>query len=367
MKFFVEKNLFSSELRLFQGVFEKKSLMDILQNIKFSLGDDGILNMMATDLEIGLKSEIKVDVIEIGSFTLNGKDIYELISKMPEGIVEVSENNDMQIRVSNQQKTCQYVLLGLQASDYPDLPVSDFNNPITFPIEILNSFIFKNYYLISPDIKFNLGGALFKINENLIEMVSTDGHRLAYSYYSPKTIFSNNFEFIISRKTLLEINKLGDKGEVLLDFDSNNLFFKHKNHEFSSRIIDQKFPNYKSVIPNESKFFISINKDHLLSSLKRSLIFKTRNNGIFFKFSNMNLILERVTPEKGESRDELQIDYNGPDIEVAFNGMYIIDFLSHCQSEEIVIGLNDAESSFIFKPKEQEEVGYIYVVMPLHI
>jgi DNA polymerase-3 subunit beta len=367
MKFFVEKNQFSYELRLFQGIFEKKSLMDILQNIKFSLTDDGVLSMMATDLEIGLKSEINVDIVEKGSFTLNGKDIYDLISKMPEGIIEVSENNDMQVRISNQDKTCQYVLLGLQASDYPDMPKSDFVRSISIPLDVLNSFIYKNYYIISPEIKFNLGGALFKISENLLEMVSTDGHRLAYSYYSPKVSFPNDFDFIISRKTLLEINKLGDKGDLILDFDSNNLFFKHNNHELSSRIIDQKFPNYKTVIPTESKYSIQINKENLQSSLKRSLIFKTRNNGIFFKFNNMNLILERVTPEKGESRDEIPIDYTGPNVEVAFNGMYIIDFLNHCDVDEILIEMNDAESSFIFRPKIQADVGYTYVVMPLHI
>ncbi len=367
MKFFVEKNQFSSELKLFQGIFEKKSLIDILQNIKFSLIENGTLVMMATDLEVGLKSELTVDVVDSGSFTLNGKDLYDLISKMPDGLIELSENNDMHIVISNQEKTCKYALLGLLASDYPEMPKATFNNPVLLPLDIFSSFILKNYYIISPEIKFNLGGALLKISDHMLEMVSTDGHRLSYTFYKSEKFIGVEKEFIISRKTLLEIIKFGETGELLLDFDNNNLFFKHGHHELSSRIIDQKFPNYKSVIPSDTKFKALLKKEDLLSSLRRSLIFKTRNNGIFFKFADNNLILERVTSEKGESRDEVSIQYNGPNLQVAFNGGYIIDFLNHCLCDDVEISMNDSESSFIFRPKSQEVVNYTYVVMPLNL
>ncbi len=367
MKFFVEKNLFSNELKIFQGIFEKKSLIDILQNIKFNLSSDGILSMVATDLEIGLKSEISVEAAVPGSFTINGKDLYDLISKMPEGIVEISESNDMNIHISNEEKTCQYLLLGLQPSDYPEIPSSSFDNPVVLPMEVISNFIYKNYFVLSPDIKFNLGGALFKISDNLLEMVSTDGHRLSYTFFKSEESFFEEKDVIVSRKTLLEINKFGDSGSLLLDFDNNNLFFKSGNHELSSRIIDQKFPNYKSVIPSETKYIASFKKEDLLSSIRRALIFKTRNNSIFFKFYSDRLSLERVTPEKGESRDDISIDYNGPDIVVAFNGGYVFDFLSHCTSEEIEIAINDSDSSFVFRPKIQDKVNFTYVVMPLNI
>ena len=97
MNIIVEKSHFANELRLFQGIFEKKSLKDILENIKITAREDGTLELVATDLEIGLLSTISVTVNEPGSFTVNGKDFYELISKMPEGLVEISENNDLQI------------------------------------------------------------------------------------------------------------------------------------------------------------------------------------------------------------------------------------------------------------------------------
>ncbi len=367
MNIFVEKSRFAEELRLFQGIFEKKSLMDILQNIKITAFEDGTLELLATDLEIGLSSKIPIDVREAGTFTVNGKDFFELISRMPEGLVEVSENNDLQIIINNESRTSKYKLLGLQSSDYPQLPESDFVSPINILAERFASMVNKSYYIISPEMKFNLGGALLTISSEKLEMAATDGHRLAYLYYNNNINTPETVEFIVSRKTLLELIKICEKGELEFSFDKNNLFFKYKNRILSSRIIDQKFPNYKAVIPENTAFKTVVKTDDLLQVLRRVLIFKTRNNGVIFNFSDNKLILERTTPEKGEAHDEIDIDYTGKPINVAFNGNFILDFLTHVESEEIQICMNDAESSFVFKPLKDVDTDFTYVVMPLNI
>lgn len=368
MNIFVEKSYFANELKIFQGIFEKKTLMDILQNMKITALENGLLELVATDLEIGLLSTVSVDIKETGTFTVNGRDLYELISKMPEGIIEISENNDLQILITNEKKTSKYKLLGLQSSDYPKLPESNFTSSVDIIMKKFNSMISKNYYIVSPEMKFNLGGALLSISESKIEMAATDGHRLSYSYYENGNNISENMEFIISRKTLLELLKIGDDGEIKFSYDKNNIFFKYKNKVLSSRIIDQKFPNYKAVIPEKTEFKVTINTESLLQTLRRVLIFKTRNNGVIFKFSNNKLILERTTPDKGEAHDELEIEYTGKSISVAFNGNFIIDFLTHVESEEFQISMNDNESSFIFEPiNDIQKINFVYVVMPLNI
>ena len=367
MKIFVEKSTFSNELRLFQGIFEKKTLMDILQNIMLTASANGLLEMVATDLEIGLSSVIQVDIREPGSFTVNGKDFYDLISKMPEGIVEISENNDLQIIINNEKKTSKYKLLGLQSSDYPQLPTSDFSSAIEVSMKKLSHMIYKNYYIISPEMKFNLGGALFNIDQEKLEMAATDGHRLAYTQCKNESPVSEPLGFIVSRKSLLEIQKIGDEGKLEFSYDKNNMFFKYQNRILSSRIIDQKFPNYKAVIPEKTEHKAILNSTELLDTLRRVLIFKTRNNGVVFKFSENKLILERTTPEKGEAHEELVVEYKGKSMEVAFNGNFIIDFLTHIESDYIEIGMNDGDSSFIFKPQKSNEIDFIYVVMPLNL
>ncbi len=370
MNIFVEKSQFADELRLFQGIFEKKSLMDILQNIKITALEDGTLELVATDLEIGLSSTMPADVKEAGTFTVNGKDLYDLISKMPEGLVEISENNDLQVVITNEKKTSKYKLLGLQSSDYPQLPDSDFSSSIKIYMKKFSSIINKSYYIISPEMKFNLGGALMSILENRLEIAATDGHRLAYLFYTHEDYLPEPLEFIVSRKTLLELIKICEDGELNFSFDKNNLFFKYNNRILSSRIIDQKFPNYKAVIPEKTEFKAIIDTEELLLTLRRVLIFKTRNNGVIFNFNDNKLIVERTTPEKGEAHEELDIQYPHPSIGVAFNGNFILDFLTHIDSKEIEISMNDSESSFVFKPllgEEEEDVDFIYVVMPLNI
>jgi DNA polymerase-3 subunit beta len=367
MKIFVEKAKLENELRLFQGIFEKKAIMEILQNIKLTALEGGVLEMVATDLEIGLTTNIQVDVKKIGTFTVNGKDLYDLISKMPEGIIEISEDNDLQILITNEKKTCKYKMLGLQSSDYPELPVNDLSLALKISLSDFQTMINNCYYVISPELKFNLGGALMSISENKLEMAATDGHRLSYTFFDADLSAADAVEYILSRKTLLEVLKIGNEGEIEFAFDKNNLFFKHKNRILCSRIVDQKFPNYKTVIPEKTEQTAIVNSDELLRTLRRILIFKTRNNGVLFKFSKNKLILERTTPEKGEGYDEISIDYQGKAVNVGFNGNFVLDFLTHTNSEKITIGLNDSESSFLFKPMDSSSAHFIYIIMPLNI
>jgi len=367
MKIFVEKKSFSDELKMFQGVFEKKTLIDILQNIKITALDDGTVELLATDLEIGLSSKVEVDVKETGTFTVNGRDFYDLISKMPEGRIEISENNNLQIIITNEKKTSKYKLMGLQSSDYPQLPKADFSSKISLDMNKMSFLINKSYFIISPDMKFNLGGALFTLSKDLIEMASTDGHRLSYSFFNLDSGVDEKVSFIISRKSLVEILKIGVSEQVDFSFDKNNLFFRSKNRTLSSRIIDQNFPNYKTVIPEKTNFEAIIDSSELITTLKRILIFKSRNNGVYFKFEKDRLILERTTPEKGEAYDEVDISYNGDTLNIAFNGNFILDFLTHCNSEKIRIRMTDSESSFVFEPEKENEGKFIYVVMPLNI
>lgn len=367
MKIFVEKTKLENELRIFQGIFEKKAIMEILQNMKISAFEGGALELVATDLEIGLVSSVLVDVRNPGTFTVNGRDFYDLISKMPEETIEISEDNDLQIMITNEKKTCKYKMLGLQSSDYPELPTSDFSSALKFSTKNFQAMINNSYYVISPELKFNLGGALLSISKDRIEMAATDGHRLSHTYVDGDFPVEGTLEYIVSRKTLMELLKIGSEGEIDFGHDSNNLFFKYQNRILCSRIIDQKFPNYKAVIPEKTEHTAVLDADALLQTLRRILIFKTRNNGVIFKFTKGKLVMERTTPEKGEGYDEFPIDYNGKPISAGFNGNFIVDFLTHANSEKVSVGLNDSESSFVFKPIIDNDINYIYIVMPLNI
>jgi len=367
MKLFVEKSKFEYELRLFQGVFERKTIMEILQNLKITAFANGVIEMVATDLEISLKSNISARVDEPGTFTVNGRDLYELVSRMDDQIVEIYEDNDLQVTVANENKTSKYKLLGLQSADYPELPSGDFSNGLKLPLKTVQGMIERCSYVITPELKYNVPGALLLFNFKKLEMAATDGHRLAYVVVDWDNDLNEASDFIVSRKALQELMRIGSEGDIEFAYDANNLFFRHHNRTISSRVIDQRFPNYKAVIPERSEFKALIKKEELLRTLRRIMVIKTRNNGVFFRFEKNKLILERSTPEKGDGYDELIIDYSGKPFNIGLNGNFILDFLTHIESEEFQIGLNDAESALTLKPLAENGYHLIYIVMPLNI
>ncbi len=367
MKLLIEKNLLTEELKLFVGIFEKKSMMEILQNIKITALQHGNVELVATDLEIGLSTNFEAQVDEEGSFTVNGRDFYDLISKMPEGNIEIEENNDLHILIKSSSKKSKYKLMGMQSSDYPELPTTDFANAQSIQMSVFSYMINKNYFIVSSEMKFNLSGSLLSIYEEDIQMAATDGNRLSFTGKFEKKYSDTPIDFIISKKALLELQKIGTEGNILLSYDKNNIFFKYKNRILSSRIIDQKFPNYRAVIPEKTLFSAIINRDELSNVLKRILVLKTRNNSIVFKFDNNKLELDKTSSEKGEAHEELSINYNGSSISATFNGAFIQEFLSHISTEEIEVSMNDDDSSFIFKPISGSDLDYLYVIMPLNI
>ncbi len=367
MKLLIEKELLANELKLFVGIFEKKSMMEILQNIKITAFQHGNIELIATDLEIGLSTNFEAQVTEEGSFTVNGRDFYDLISKMPEGNIEIEENNDLQIVIKSSSKKSKYKLMGMQSSDYPELPSSDFKNAQKLKMSSFAFMINKNYFIVSSEMKFNLSGALLSIYSEDIQMAATDGNRLSFTGNYEKKYTDDSVDFIISKKALLELQKFGTEGDILLSFDKNNIFFKYKNRILSSRIIDQKFPNYRAVIPEKTLFSAIVNRDDLSDILKRILIFKTRNNSIIFNFFENKLVLDKTSSEKGEAYEEIAINYSGENISATFNGVFIQEFLNHVSAEEVEISMNNDDSSFIFKPISSDNLDYLYVIMPLNI
>ncbi len=367
MKVFVEKSRLEMELRLFQGIFEKKTVMEILQNVKVTAFTGGAMELVATDLEIGLSANLALEVVEPGAFTVNGKDLYELVARMPEGRIEISEDNDLQVVVANERRTIKYKLPAQPAAKYPQLPTSDFSTSVRIPLSDFVTMIEATHYVISPELKFNIGGALMSISKNRLELAATDGHRLAYAFCVADFPSEEPIDYIVARKTLLELLKIGSDGELEFSFDKNNLFFRYKNKVLSSRIIDQKFPNYKAVIPEHSDAVAIASKEGLQSMLRRILVFKTRSPGVIFKFSPGKLVLERNSPEKGEGYDEMAIEYEGKPVTVGFNGAFILDFLGHIDGDKVSFAMTDGESAFLLRPLTESQVKFLYIVMPFNV
>ncbi|MCP2598650.1 DNA polymerase III subunit beta, partial [Candidatus Aminicenantes bacterium AC-335-L06] len=263
----------------------------------------------------------------------------------------------------------EFKISSLSVKDYPKIPLPNFQRNIKLSLETLHKMIDKTYFAITQEQRYYLNGALMILNNDSWELVSTDGHRLAYTFVKENVNFNlpEEIQVIISKKALNELRKIDDE-EIEFDFDTNNLFFRVGKRTLISRIIEGTFPEFRAVIPQNNENILTLSRDDLITSLKRvALLSSERSRGVKFTIKGNQLELYTSNPEIGEARDIINVNFSGQNLEIAFNSQYILDFLNAVKSETIRFEIKDENSAVLIQPGEKEDVGYQYVLMPMKI
>ena len=366
MKFSTKKEDILNELQLLQGIVEKRTTMPILANILVDASKNKV-NLIGTDLEVGLKTYFEADVEEEGSITLSGKKIFEIVKSVPDGQeLTFKENEELTMEIRSGKS--EFKVLCLPKEDYPQVPEPKFEKKIIIPLDMFKEMIDKVYNSITQEQRYYLSGALLILSDSNMELVSTDGHRLAHTSQTMDNMkMEEEIRTIIAKKTLNEIRKF--EGETVeFDLDENNLFFKVENRTLISRIIEGKFPNFEAVIPKDNPNILKVSKDEITNAIRRVSLFSTeRSRGIKFNVGKNEIGLFSSNPEIGEAKDRVDADYKGEDVEIGFNSQYLLDFLSTVKAETIRFELKDTNSSVLMKPEVEEAIDYVYVLMPMKL
>ncbi len=366
MKFSVIKETILEELQLMQGIIEKRNTMPILANILVSAAAERI-ELTGTDLEVGLKTHFEANVEEAGSVTVSGKKIFEIVKSLPDGQpISFKENEDLMMEISSGKS--EFKVLCLPKEDFPVVPEAAFQKRIILPLDKIKDMIDRVYYAIAQEQRYYLNGALMIIKKNALELVSTDGHRLSYtSAFIEGLNAEEEIQVIVAKKTLSEIRKMSDD-KMEFDFDENNLFFKVHNRMLISRIIESKFPNFEAVIPKDNPHVLLVEKESFSQSIRRVALLATeRSKGVKITIEKNQIKLYSSNPEIGEARDNLEVEYKGPELEVGFNSQYLLDFLLSASAEKIRIELKDNNSAAVMKPDLEGDIKYTYILMPMKI
>jgi DNA polymerase-3 subunit beta len=366
MKFSVAKEIVLDELQLLQGIVEKRNTMPILANI-LVLAAAGRVEMTGTDLEVGLKTNFEADVEQPGAVTVSGKKIFEIVKSLPEEkTIVFEENDDLMMEISSGRS--QFKVLCLPKEDFPQVPEGKFEKRISLPGDVFREMIDRVYFAIAQEQRYYLNGALLILKNSTMELVSTDGHRLAYtSAFVEGLDIGEEKRVIVAKKSLGELRKMSDE-RVEFDADENNLFFKAGKRILISRIIESKFPNFEAVIPQDNPHVLQVSKDVFTQAIRRvSLLSTERSRGIKFSIGKGNLKLFSSNPEIGEARDDLEVEYKGEDLEIGFNSQYLLDFLLSVSCERVRLELKDENSAAVMKPDLEEKMKYTYVIMPMKI
>lgn len=372
MELVVRKADLLRELQLFQGIVERKNTIPILANVLIEADGDQV-RLLATDLEVGLRSRCQASVTKGGSLTLPAKKLYEIIKALPETDVRIEEDKTG-VKVAADRFDSR--MQTLPREDFPTLPDGTGVYSATLPRDVLKQMVAKTQFAITgEDTRYFLNGALFILRPDSMSLVSTDGHRLALITVprekdTAKGKPDEEVRVILPRKTLLELGRLLAEGEGDIQYErgENHLFFEIGGRLLISRMIDGQFPAFERVIPKGNDKRVEFDRDRLTSAVKRvALLSNERSRAVKFQMDKGKVEIASSSPEFGEAKEVLMVDYAAAPVTICFNAQYVLDFLSVVETDSVGLEFKDEMSQAVMKPVGAEGYDYTYVIMPMRV
>ncbi|MBN1932847.1 MAG: DNA polymerase III subunit beta [Desulfobacterales bacterium] len=372
MKFKIKKNDIRDVLSKIQGLTGRKSSLSITDNCLIKAVDSSIV-IIATDLETGFEGSYPAQIESEGIIALKARKFYEIVKDFPEDEILIKEVENHWIEIGDEN--VQYHIVGMNPEEFPENPYID--EVALFEVDSASfKKMIEQTIVISPstdDKRAHTNGIYFERielqDEKLIRMVSTDGSRLSKADYS----YDGDFDLptgpgiIIPKKGLNEVGKFLDTGGVVQIGVKNNYFIANQGSEtIVIRLLEGDFPKYHDIISRDKSCFLIFDKQKFLMMLKRMSILSSENyKGVIFNFGENKLVINSINPEIGESKEEMEIDFDKESIALAFNPKFFIDTLNVIDGDQVVISLIDNESPCYIEEKDKK--NFLSVIMPMRI
>jgi len=367
----VQENLKKGLLIVSHGTGKNINL-PILNNILIKAHQNTI-ELISTNLEIGIINKLRGKVEEDGEFTVDAKIITEYVNLLPSENVLMEEiDGELKIECDNYKTK----IKGESAKEFPLIPSVPQDNyyscsAVDFK-KALNSVVFA---VSNSENRIELSGVFFNFEDNKLILVSTDSYRLAEKSISVSTHSLNDQKLIVPARTVQELLRIlsnynnedldfEQKGEVKIAISDNQILFIIDSVELVSRLINGQYPDYKQIIPDKSKTNVIVNRQNLLRAVKAVAIFsKTGINDISLEFKNKKIIISASSGQSGESRVDIDADISGVDNEVTINYRYLIDGLNNINSDKIKLKVVSNNTPCILTADTDDD--YLYIVMPI--
>jgi DNA polymerase-3 subunit beta len=261
----------------------------------------------------------------------------------------------------------------LPREDFPTLPEAGATPTATLPRALLREMVAKTQFAITgEDTRYFLNGALFVLRPDSMSLVATDGHRLALvtTQRDAKGSPKDEVRAILPKKTLGELARLLMEGDEDIRYErgENHLFFDVGGRLLISRMIDGQFPAYERVIPKGNDKHIEFERDRLTNAVKRvALLSNERSRAVKFQIEKGKVDVTSSSPDLGEAKETLPVEYTGASMQICFNAQYVLDFLSAVTTDIVSLDLKDEVSQAVMKPVGAEGYDYTYVIMPMRV
>ncbi|MGA2867409.1 MAG: DNA polymerase III subunit beta [Verrucomicrobiota bacterium] len=368
MNLSISKEQIINGLQAVQNVVSTRTTLPILSNVLLR-AEGNRLEFTATDLDVTIACAVEAKVSKPGASTVPVKKLFGITRELTnlELEIEVDEKNACSIRSG----ASFYKINGLSADEFPPLPQFKDEKKVVLPQGTLKGMMKKTSFAISTDeSRYTLNGVFISLKDHKMTMVATDGRRLALVDEELDVSEKSEGEFIIPVKSVNELNRLlQDKGEVEVRFTENQASFTLKDEKggtvlIITKLIEGNYPNYRQVIPSQTKERISLIRDEFLHAVRRAEIMTSeKSNSVKLTFQKNKLEITANSPEIGEAKETLTVNYSGPDMAIAFNPKYIIDPLNALPNDEVFLELIDELSPGVLKINGP----FLYVVMPMRL
>jgi DNA polymerase-3 subunit beta len=366
MKIIAKRESILGPLQAVIGVVERRQTMPILANVLLS-AKGGRLSVTATDLEVELVATSEVDVQRAGDITVPGRKLLDICRALPEAS-EITLTLDGE-RMSVRARRSRFTLSTLPATEFPTVDEINAQQTLQVPQKDFRRLLEKTYFsMAQQDVRYYLNGLLLETSAKSLRSVATDGHRLALCDVSLPAGAKAGQQVIVPRKGVLELQRILGNDEQILEVSigSNHLRLQIGDIRFTSKLIDGRFPEYGRVIPNNPPRVVTAVREDLRQSLQRAAILSNEKyRGIRFAVKPNTLTIQSHNPEQEEAEEEVEVTYDGEDLEIGFNVNYLLDALAAVEGSEVQIGLTDGNSSCLIRSGADD--GARFVVMPMRL
>src|SRR6267143_6877849 len=363
MKFSVSKDKLLEGLSTVQNVVSTRTTLPILSNVLLQ-ASDGEIRLTTTNLDVGVRGSVEAQVERTGATTLPARRLLSIVRELPSSEIyfDVDTKNVASIRSGSSY----FKILGLPEEEFPSLARFEEAKIFTIAQKDLKDGLKKTSYAISVDeTRYVLNGILFSFKDNKLTLVATDGRRLALVDLELEFPRSHEADIIVPTKAVTELQRLlTDDGEVKVSVGTGQIAFDLNNTLLVSKLIEGNYPNYRQVIPSETKERVTLERETFLNSLRRvSLLASDKSNSIKLSFGKNNIDITANTPEVGEAKESLPVQYKGRDFSMAFNPEFLMAPLRNLTEDEVFLDLIDEMSPGVLKI----QTPFLYVLMPMRI
>ncbi len=346
-----------------------KTTLPVLSNILLEAREGGVW-MSGTDLDLAVRVHVPAEVEETGSLTAPGKKFQEIARELPDRPVEVvARGEQLEIRCSRSA----FKLNGLPSEEFPNLPEVDFEKGWGITGKELQQLIHHTAFAVSTEeSRPILNGVLWELRDGRMQMVATNGHRLARMAVPAGPATATSADFIIPPAALQQVQRLF-KTEDHLDVarEGNHLGFRSSGTEVYTRLIEGTFPNYEQVIPKDNDKYAIVEKSALESAVRRmAVVASDQTHRIRLVFDEGKVQLNVLTPDLGEGEDELELQYEGEELEIGFNANYLLEVLRYMPTDEVKLTFRAPERAATMEPvtpEGEEGMDYLCLIMPLRL